>query len=164
MPLLMKNTYRNPYSPPRAHVADIPQVSAAQAKKSLLPLWFASLYCIVIGVGHAILLVTLLYRVRDVLEWPMPPWVYALGFIQPAARIAGGVSFIRRSRFSPVLLVTLAVLTALFPILWQILLRSQTGASAPTPGPVVWLALADLMLLILIARYAFALQSRGALR
>jgi hypothetical protein len=160
----LMNTSRNPYSPPRAHVADIPQTAAAQAKKSLLPLWFASLYCIVLGVGHAILLTTALYRARYMLDWPMPPWVYALGFIQPVARIAGGVSFIRRSRFSPTLLVTLAVVTALFPILWQILLRSQTGANSLPSGPVLWLALADLTLLILIARYAFALQSRGALR
>ena len=59
---------------------------------------------------------------------------------------------------------TLAVLTALFPILWQILLRSQTGAAVLPSGPVVWLGLADLMLLILIARYAFALRNRGVLR
>lgn len=158
------NTYRNPYSPPRAPVADMPPTTAAQAKKSLLPLWLASLYCIVIGVGHAILLITALYRARDLLDWPMPPWVYALGFIQPVARIAGGVSFIRRSRFSPMLLATLAVVTVLWPILWQLLLRSQTGAAAVPSGPVAWLGLADLTLLILIARYAFALRNRGVLR
>jgi hypothetical protein len=158
------NTSRNPYSPPRAPVADIPQITAAQVKKSLLPLWFASLYCIVIGVWHAIMLITALYHARDLLDWPMPPWVYALGFIQPVARIAGGVSFIRRSRLSPMLLATLAAVTALWPILWQLLLRSQTGATAVPSGPVVWLGLADLTLLILIARYAFALRSRGILR
>jgi hypothetical protein len=46
----------------------------------------------------------------------MPPWVYALGFIQPAARIAGGVSFIRRSRLSPMLLTTLAVVRYAFAL------------------------------------------------
>ena len=162
--MYLMSTYRNPYSPPRAQVADIPQTTAERVKKSLLPLWVASLYCIVIGVWHAIMLITALYHARDLLDWPMPPWVYALGFIQPAARIAGGVSFIRRSRFSPMLLTTLAVVTALWPILWQILSRSQTGAAPLPSGPVVWLGLADLTLLILIARYAFALRSRGVLR
>ena len=39
----------------------------------------------------------------------------------------------------------------------------QSGASTLPSGPALWLALADLVLLILIARYAFALRSRGAL-
>jgi hypothetical protein len=161
------NTSRNPYSPPRAHVADIPRTGAIEAttrtgaKKSLLPLWLASLYCIVTGVGHATGLAMALYGARYMLDWPMPPWVYSLGFIQPAARIAGGVCLIRRTRFSPPLLAALVAITALFPILWQFL---QTGAVTVHSGPVLWLQLADLMLLLLITRYAFALRSHGALR
>jgi hypothetical protein len=107
------------------------------------------------------MLATLLYRARDLLDWPMPPWVYSLGFIQPAARIAGGVSLIRRTRFSPPLLAALVAIAVLFPILWQFL---QTGAVTVHFGPVLWLQLADLMLLLLITRYAFALHGRGALR
>ena len=158
---------RNPYSPPRAQVSDIPQATpaeAGQAKRSLLPLWLGSFYCIAMGLWHTTLLAVALYRARDLLDWPMPPWVYALGFIQPAARLAAGVSFIRRSRFSPPLLLTLVAVTALWPILWQGLVRSQTGASTLPSGPALWLSLADLMLLILITRYAFALRTRGALR
>jgi hypothetical protein len=112
-------------------------------------------------VGHAAALAMALYRARYLLDWPMPPWVYALGFIQPAARIAGGVSFFRRSRFSPLLLAALVVVTVVYPILWQLL---RTGTVAAPSGPLAWLGLADLMLLLLIARYAFALQSRGPLR
>ena len=161
------DTSRNPYSPPRARVADIPHTgaieatSATGAKKSLLPLWLASLYCIVTGLGHAAGLALALYRARDLLDWPMPLWVYFLGFIQPTARIAGGVSLIRRTRFTPPLLAAVVTITALFPILWQFL---QTGAVTLNFGPVLWLQLADLMLLLLITRYAFALHGRGALR
>ena len=111
--------------------------------------------------GHATALAMALYPARYLLDWPMPPWVYALGFIQPVARIAGGVSFIRRSRFSPLLLAVLVGVTVLFPILWQLL---RTGTVALPSGPLAWLGLADLMLLLLIARYAFVLQSRGVLR
>ena len=158
------NINRNPYSPPRAHVADIAvaqATSVSQTKRSLLPLWAASFYCIVIGMGHAVALAIAVYRARYLLDWPMPPWVYALGFVQPVARIAGGVSFIRRSRFSPLLLAALVGVTVLFPILWQLL---RTGTVAVPSGPLAWLGLADLMLLLLIARYAFVLRSRGALR
>ena len=152
------NTH-NPYSPPRAPVADIPQADPTRAKRSLMPLWLASLYCLAIGVAHLFMLATALYRARELLEWPMPPWVYMLGFIQPATRIAGGVSFIRRSRFSPELLLAMAVIAVVFPILWAVL-----GPGRLPSGPLLGLSLADLTLLVLITRYAFALRQRGVLR
>jgi hypothetical protein len=62
---------------------------------------------------------------------------------------------------APLLLAALVRVTVLFPILWQIL---RTGTVAVPSEPLAWLGLADLMLLLLIARYAFALQSRGVLR
>jgi hypothetical protein len=153
----------NPYSPPRAPVADIPQVSAAQAKRSLLPLWLASLYCIVVGVGAAIFLLGAIYRALDLIleeTLPVSPWVYLLAFAHPIARLAAGVGLLRRSRFSPALLGVLLAITVVFPFLGRFALHLSTLPS----GPSVGLFLADVTLLILITRYAFALRSRGVLR
>jgi hypothetical protein len=104
-----------------------------------------------------------LYRAVDMSEWLVPPWAFAVAFIQPAARLAAGISFIRRSRLSPVIFAALTAFTAIFPILWQLYWTSQTG-SAFHPGSTSLLVIADLMVLVAITRYAFSLKSRGMLK
>jgi hypothetical protein len=154
----------NPYAPPRADVADVSQKSSATTKKSLLPLWLAASYCIIIGACHVVMLVLALYRAWDMVdEGLLPGSAYAFGFIQPAARLAAGFSFIRRSKLSPVFFVALTAFTAIFPILWQRYWNSQTGY-AFRPGPLSFLVIADLLVLLAITRYAFALKSRGMLK
>lgn len=46
----------------------------------------------------------------------------------------------------------------------DIAVARATSATQMPSGPLAWLGLADLMLLLLIARYALVLRSRGALR
>jgi hypothetical protein len=145
-------------------VADVlPHKTSGTPKKSLLPLWLAAFYCIVIGACHFFMLVLALYRARDMLDWLMPQWAYAVGFVQPAIRLAAGISFIRRSRLSPVFFAALTAFTAIFPILWQRYWASQTGYTF-RPGPLSFLVIADLLVMLAITRYAFSLKSRGMLR
>ena len=63
------------------------------------------------------------------------------------------------SRWSPELLVALGAITVAFPFLWQAVSGGRLRF-----GPYLGLFLADLTLLILITRYAFALRARGVLR
>jgi hypothetical protein len=111
------NTDRNPYAPPAADVV-LNQTNSTTQKKSLLPMWLAALYCIVIGAGHLVMLVQITYRTWDMDDW-LPGWAHAVAFVQP-----------------------LALFT------W----------------PLSLLYLADLMVLVLITRYVFALRGRGMLR
>jgi hypothetical protein len=153
----------NPYAPPRADVADVLQKSSATGKRSLLPLWLAAFYCIVGGAWHVVILVLAMYRAGEMLGWLLPVWAYAISFIQPAARLAAGISLIRRSRLSPVFFVALTAVAAIFPILWQRVWTSQTGA-AHSAGPLSFLAIPDLLVLLAITGYAFSLKRRGMLK
>jgi hypothetical protein len=88
---------------------------------------------------------------------------HPVGFIQPVARLAAGISLMRRFRLSPAILVGLTAFTAIFPLLWQ---RYWTlhDRQPDSHGPLSSLALADLIVLVLITRYVLALRSRGILR
>jgi hypothetical protein len=153
----------NPYAPPRADVADVPHKTGTP-KKSLLPLWLAAFYCIIGGALHVVSLALALYRMADTIDSGLlPAWVYALGFIQPTARLAAGISLVRRSRLSPVFLVVPTVVTAIFPILWQRIWIWQTGQPHHS-GPMAFLVISDLLVMLAITRYAFSLKSRGMLR
>jgi hypothetical protein len=155
------NTDRNPYAPPSADVV-LNQTNSTTQKKSLLPMWLAALYCIVIGTGHLVMLVQITYRTWDMDDW-LPGWAHAVAFMQPVARLAAGISLIRRFRVSPAIFGGLSAFTAIFPLVWQRYWTYMTGRSLFT-WPLSLLYLADLMVLVLITRYVFALRSRGLLR
>jgi hypothetical protein len=143
-------------------VADVPHKTGTP-KKSLLPLWLAAFYCIVVGAFHVFSLAQELYQMGDTLDWLLPVWAYPLGFIQPTVRLAAGISLVRRSRLSRVFLVVATVVTAIFPILWQCIWTWQTGKSSRL-GSIAFFVIPDLLVMLAITRYAFSLKSRGMLR
>jgi hypothetical protein len=148
--------YPDPDANPRSGAIDT-------SKRSLLPIWWAALYCILIGALQLGQLVAAMYKAREMLSWLLPSWAYCVGFILPIARIAAGVYFIRRSRFSPIILLAVTVYRGVFPLLSYHFWLSQTGKPIPG-GPLPVDAIADLAVLSAITGYAFMLKSRGALK
>jgi hypothetical protein len=149
-------TYRNGSS---SAVVGLP---LAPRKKSLLPIWICGIYCVATGAWQLGQLAAALYNARDMVSWLLPPWLYVVAFVLPVARVAAGISFIRKFKHSPIFLLALTVYRGVFPVVWYYFWVSQTGKRVPG-GPLPIGAIADLFLLAAITVYAFVLKRRGAL-
>jgi hypothetical protein len=157
-------TDRNPYAPPAADVVLPAQKTAAPSKRSLLPLWLSALYCLITGAGSLVALVLVTYRLRNDDVGAMLGWGFAIGILHPIARFAAGISLIRRARIAPQLCVALIVVTVAGPILWRLYVALFAGRSFGYSSPNILLAIGELLLLLVITRYAFALRSAGMLQ
>jgi hypothetical protein len=154
---------RNPYAPPSADGVLLTQRNAAPKKRSLLPLWLAALYCCITGACYLYVLVSVIYRLWDADLGGLLAWGFAIGILHPVARFAAGISLIRRARIAPNLCVALIIVTAAGSFLWQLYTRLQ-GRPSSYSVPNILLGVAEVLLLLVITRYAFALRSHGILR